>query len=257
MACCHSTACHCDFFTSSARRGCFGVLCVALVRNEAWAGTYGNGPGSGPRPLPTLRSICVWGNNATVANLHLVRKIWEAKRKGGRLVVIDPLRTKIAEQADLHLTLKPGTDVLLGFALAVELERLGAHNQAFIANHVSGYDEYMAVARQWSADSVAEISGVPAVPSAPRRLDGGSGPARDRARKRAGARPQWRQRYSGGDRSACPDGKTGAGASGIVLGARNAFPETAEKLTRPDLVSTRHPDTQHQGYRPSSGARRH
>src|SRR5258706_7182849 len=53
----------------------------------------------------------VWGNNATVTNLHLVRGIWTAKRKGGRLVVIDPLRSKIAERADLHLSVRPGTDV--------------------------------------------------------------------------------------------------------------------------------------------------
>ena len=51
------------------------------------------------------------------------------------MAVLDPLRTKIAEQADLHLAIKPGTDVALGFALAVELERLGAHDRAFVAEH--------------------------------------------------------------------------------------------------------------------------
>ena len=44
--------------------------------------------------------------------------------------MIDPLRTKIAEQADLHLAPRPGTDVVLGFALAAELERIGAHDLA-------------------------------------------------------------------------------------------------------------------------------
>jgi anaerobic selenocysteine-containing dehydrogenase len=77
-------------------------LCGA-VRSEAWAGTYGPVPGIGPEAAGEARLNIVWGNNATVANLHLVRKIRSAKRRGGRLVVIDPLRTKIAEQADLHL----------------------------------------------------------------------------------------------------------------------------------------------------------
>ena len=128
----------------------------------------------------------VWGNNATVTNVHLVRKIRTAKRKGGRLVVIDPLRTKIAEQADLHLAIKPGTDVLLGFALAVELERLGAHDRAFIAEHVHGYDEYMALARPGRRTSRRK-------PAAIRRrrypaaceLDGGGRSAGRGARKRA------------------------------------------------------------------------
>jgi anaerobic selenocysteine-containing dehydrogenase len=138
-----------------------GSLC-GLVRNEAWAGTYGTAPGIRPEAAAGAALNIVWGNNATVANLHLVRKIWAAKRNDGRLVVIDPLRTKIAEQADLHIALKPGTDVLLGFALAVELEPLGAHDRAFILSHVSGYDEYMAAARRWPAEVAADIVGVPA-----------------------------------------------------------------------------------------------
>ena len=121
-------------------------------------------PGPGPtarcrasarRRLRDAQLNIVWGNNATVANLHLVRQIRTAKRKGGKLVVIDPLRTKIAEQADLHLAVRPGTDVVLGFALAAELERLGAHDQAFIAQHVLGYDEFMALAREWPVGRAA------------------------------------------------------------------------------------------------------
>src|SRR5262249_53412074 len=129
-----------------------GSLCGA-VRSEAWLGTYGAAPGIGPEAAGDAKLNVVWGNNATVTNLHLVRQVRAAKRRGGRLVVIDPLRTKIAEQADLHLAPKPSTDVLLGFALAVELRRLGAHDQGFIAEHVAGYDEYMAAAQRWPVET--------------------------------------------------------------------------------------------------------
>ena len=96
------------------------------VRSEAWAGTYGAVPGCPPEFAENAELNVVWGNNATVANLHLVRGIRHARRKGGRLVVVDPLRTKIAEQADLHLQLLPGTDTLLAWSVAAELERFGA-----------------------------------------------------------------------------------------------------------------------------------
>src|SRR5713101_4231665 len=138
-----------------------GSMC-GMVRNEAWAGTYGLVPGISPEAAAAAKLNVVWGNNATVTNLHLVRNIRASKRQGGRLVVIDPLRTKIAEQADLHLAPRPSTDVLLGFALAVELERLGAHDRRFIAEHVSGYDEFMAAARAWPAETAAEACGVQA-----------------------------------------------------------------------------------------------
>src|SRR5262249_4464389 len=124
-----------------------GALCGA-VRREAWSGTYGTAPGLGPDAAAGAALNIVWGSNATVSNLHLVRQLRAAKRKGGRLVVIDPLRTKIAAQADLHIASQPGTDVVLGFALAAELERLGAHDRAFIAANVHGYDEYMGRARE-------------------------------------------------------------------------------------------------------------
>ena len=78
-------------------------------------------------------------------------------------MVIDPLRTKIAEQADLHLANLPGTDVLLGWALATELERMGAFDNKFVAANVLGFDEFMARAREWPAARAAAACGVPEV----------------------------------------------------------------------------------------------
>src|ERR1700739_560364 len=108
------------------------------VRSEAWAGTYGAVPGCPPEFAEHAKLNVVWGNNATVANLHLVRSIRHSMRAGGKLVGVDPVRTKIAEQADLHLQLLPGTDTLLAWALAAELERSGAMDGAFIAAHILG-----------------------------------------------------------------------------------------------------------------------
>jgi anaerobic selenocysteine-containing dehydrogenase len=212
-----------------------GSLCGA-VRSEAWAGTYGNAPGIGPDAAGDAALNVVWGNNATVSNVHLVRQARAAKRKGGRLAVIDPLRTKIAAQADLHLAPAPGTDVVLGFALALELEALGAHAGDFIAAHVHGYDEYMAAAREWPVDAAAQTCRVPAedirllarwmADADPLVIAPGNGLERGR-------------NGGSGVRAAIAlpalMGKLGR-TSGIVLGARNAFPKTAGKLTRPDLV---------------------
>jgi anaerobic selenocysteine-containing dehydrogenase len=212
-----------------------GAMC-GMVRNEAWAGTYGMVPGIGPEAAGEAELNIVWGNNATVTNLHLVRKIRASKRKGGRLAVIDPLRTKIAEQADLHLAPRPSTDVLLGFALAVELEELGAHDQGFIAEHVSGYDEFMELARAWPVEKAAEACGVRAADirllarwmAQAERLVIAPGNGLERSRNGgSGVRAA----------IALPAllGKLG-GTSGVVLCGRFAFPKTPAKLTRPDLL---------------------
>jgi anaerobic selenocysteine-containing dehydrogenase len=210
-------------------------MCGA-VRSEAWAGTYGIVPGIAPDAAADAALNIVWGNNATVANLHLVRQIGKAKRKGGRLVVIDPLRTKIAEQADLHLAPRPSTDVLLAFALATELERLGAHDDDFIAEHVLGYGAFMARAREWPIEKAAGMCGVRAADI--RQLAAWMAEADPLVLAPGNGLERGRNGGSGVRAAiALPAlmGKLGR-ASGIVLGAGNAVPKTTAKLQRPDLA---------------------
>jgi anaerobic selenocysteine-containing dehydrogenase len=206
------------------------------VRSEAWAGTYGAVPGCPPELAAHAMLNVVWGNNATVTNLHLVRGIRHAKRAGGRLVVVDPLRTKIAAQADLHLAPLPGTDVVLALSVATELERAGALDHGFIAANVLGFDEYMARARAWPAARAASVCGITEseiltfaqwlAEAEPLVLAPGNGLERGR-------------NGGSGIRAAIALpallGRLGRG-SGIVLGASNAFPKTMARLQRPDLM---------------------
>ena len=63
-----------------------------------------------PEAIVDARLIIVWGGNPVVSNLHGWRYMQEAKRRGARLVVIDPWRSETAAKADLHLAPMPGTD---------------------------------------------------------------------------------------------------------------------------------------------------
>src|SRR5712671_5814552 len=211
------------------------ALCAG-VRSEAWAGTYGAVPGCPPEFAEHAKLNVVWGNNATVSNLHLVRCIRKAKRAGGKLVVVDPLRTKIAEQADLHLQLLPGTDTLLAWSVAAELERLGSLDDAFIAANVLGAEEFTTLARQWPAARAAVTCGLEEsqiltftrwlAKAEPLVLAPGNGLERGR-------------NGGSGIRAAIALpallGKLGRD-NGIVLGAGNAFPKTPAKLQRSDLI---------------------
>jgi anaerobic selenocysteine-containing dehydrogenase len=206
------------------------------VRSEAWAGTYGAVPGCPPEFAEGAKLNVVWGNNATVTNVHVVRSIRRAKRAGGRLVVVDPLRTKIAEQADLHLALLPGTDVLLAWSVAAELERLGALDADFIARHVLGAEAFMAQAREWPVSRAATACGLQEsqivtfaqwlAEADPVVFAPGNGLERGR-------------NGGSGIRAliALPAllGRWGRG-SGIILAAGNAFPKTPVALQRPDLA---------------------
>jgi anaerobic selenocysteine-containing dehydrogenase len=206
------------------------------VRQEAWVGTYGAVVGCPQEYAANARLNVVWGSNATVSSVHLTRALRTAKRAGGKMVVIDPLRTKIAEQADLHLPLLPGTDVLLAWAVAVEFERMGALDAAFIAKNVLGFEEFMERARQWPAAKAAPACGLQEeqivtlarwmAEADPQCMSVGVGLERGRnggsGVRAAIALPALLGRFGNG--------------SGIALGAGGAFPKSMDKLQRLDLL---------------------
>ncbi|MGO8854252.1 MAG: molybdopterin-dependent oxidoreductase [Steroidobacteraceae bacterium] len=208
------------------------------IRSAAYAGTFGATPGTPLQQVSLAKLIVVWGNNATSCNLHLMRQINAAKRNGARLVVIDPRRVKVAEQAHLHLPVRPGTDVVLAWAIAVELERLGGLDHAFIEQHVLGFNAYMEAARDYPPERATEICGV--------QLDD----IRTLARWYFEASPAviaWgnglERNQNGGSGmraiAALPAlaGKFGVAGGGLVGGAGHAFPKTLDLLTRTDFVS--------------------
>ncbi|MCZ6501749.1 MAG: molybdopterin-dependent oxidoreductase [Gammaproteobacteria bacterium] len=207
------------------------------IRSEAYQYTYGSVPGIPLQQVALSKLIIVWGNNATACNLHLMRQINKARHAGARLVVIDPKRTRVAEQADLHLAVKPGTDVVLALSIARALDELDAIDHDFVEKHVLGYDAFREVAAQFSIADAARICGLtdtdiqqlvgwystlnPAVIAwgngLERNQNGGSG-IRAIAALPAIA------------------GKFGVEGGGLVAAAGNAFPKTSERLLRPDLI---------------------
>ena len=136
-----------------------GPLCGA-VRGGAYTSIFGNAPGMPPEQVLHSDLVLVWGNNVTVSNLHLAPLLKKMRTRGGKLVIIDPKRIKIAEQCDLHIQIRPNTDVVLAMGLAAELERRKALDMAFINEWVEGFDAYMVQARQCDVAAVEEICGI-------------------------------------------------------------------------------------------------
>ncbi|MFT4822239.1 MAG: anaerobic selenocysteine-containing dehydrogenase [Halioglobus sp.] len=134
-------------------------LCAG-VSGAAYESVFGDTGGISYEELSESKLIVVWGNNITVGNLHLTKVLRKARKSGAKLVVVDPKRIRIAEEADLHLPILPGTDVVLAYAVAAELERRGALDDAFIAEHVHGAEVYLERAAEFSLSDAASICGI-------------------------------------------------------------------------------------------------
>ena len=100
----------------------------------------GKMPGVAFQDYVEARLIIVWGCNPGATGIHLLPFIREARKRGARLVVVDPRRTKLARSADLHLAAKPGTDVALALALGNWLFENGHADTTFLAAHAAEVD---------------------------------------------------------------------------------------------------------------------
>jgi len=134
-------------------------LCTG-ASSAAWESVYGDVGGIPFTELAHAKMIVVWGNNVTACNLHLTTVIRDARKRGAKLVVVDPKRTRIADDADLHLPLLPGTDVVLAYAVAAQLRLNGGLDEAFISRYVTGSEEYLNEAAQYSPARAATLCGL-------------------------------------------------------------------------------------------------
>jgi anaerobic selenocysteine-containing dehydrogenase len=139
---------------------------------------YGKMPSVSYQDYVHARLIVIWGANPSASAIHLVPFVREAQSRGAKLVVIDPRSTQLARLADLHLPVKPGSDVAVALALHRFLFEEGLADQAFLSAHTRGADRLRERALRWTFDRAAEISGVgPALLSEFARLYAESSPA--------------------------------------------------------------------------------
>ncbi len=137
------------------------TLCAAPTGAAAEA-MYGKMPGVAYADYAAARLIVIWGSNPSASGLHLVAHIKRAQKNGARLVVVDPRRTPLARLADLHLPVRPGTDLPVALALIRELFEQGWADRAFLDAHTSGADRLMEAASAWTLDRAAAEAGVSA-----------------------------------------------------------------------------------------------
>jgi anaerobic selenocysteine-containing dehydrogenase len=155
---------------ASLDRRLFGSMgCSRLDRNICGAvaaagltATIGTGTGIDPEDILHSRYIVLWGTNTIVTNLHYWPLIQDARQRGARLIVIDPIRTRTAAQADWHLQIRPGTDALFALAVMHVMVRDGLVDREYVGRHATGYDALVERVRAYPPGEVAGTVGLDA-----------------------------------------------------------------------------------------------
>ncbi|NOX62172.1 MAG: molybdopterin oxidoreductase family protein [Chloroflexi bacterium] len=211
---------------------------------EGYQYTTGRVIGMEPQDFAHARLILLWGTNTLTSNMHLWPFVQQARKKGARVIVIDPARTRTARAADEWIPIWPGTDAALALAMMQALIAEDRIDHEYIAKATVGFEKLVERVRQFPPEWAESITGIPA-----ERI-------RELARVYAETQPAairvnyGLQRHAGGGMAmrniVILPALVGAWryrGGGVQLSSSGSFYLDKSALKRPDLLGDRHPRT--------------
>jgi anaerobic selenocysteine-containing dehydrogenase len=205
--------------------------------------TLGGSVGMDPERFDEAKLIVLWGANPVVSNLHLWSRVQAAKRRGAKVIAIDPYLSLSAEKCTQHVALLPGTDGALALGMMHVLITEDLIDADYVAKYTLGYDELKKrILASYSPEWAAKTCGI------------GAQEIVQLAREYGTTRPAairlnyGMQRHAGGGVAArtiaCLPALVGAwreAAGGIVLTTADFYRFDHAALERPDLLGARRP----------------
>jgi len=204
---------------------------------DALVSVLGRKLGAEPEQFRDSKYIIAWAANVHGNNIHLWPFIEEARRKGARLIVIDPYRTRTAECADWYLPINPGTDVALALAMMHVIINENLYDADYVRRYTLGFEELKQRVQEYPPQRVAAWTGIAAAD------------IEKLAREYATVRPAairvnyGVQRAENGGMAMraitmlpCITGSWKEAGGGLQLSTSGSFPLDRQAVERPDLM---------------------
>ncbi|MFO1283551.1 MAG: molybdopterin oxidoreductase family protein [Burkholderiales bacterium] len=199
--------------------------------------TLGAAIGTDIEAVPDAKLILIWGSNPVVSNLHFWTRVVQARRRGAKVIAIDPWRSQTAAKCDEHVRPLPGTDGALALAMMHVLIRDRLVDRDYVDRYTLGFDALVERVAGYTPARVAAICSVPVdtIEALARDL-GTIAPAMIRLNYGL-------QRHAGGGMAirtiTCLPALVGSWrhpAGGLLLSTGSAYPVDTGALERPDLL---------------------
>ncbi len=210
--------------------------------------TIGGSIGTDIEQFQDAKLILIWGGNPIASNLHFWMRVQEAKRRGAKLIAIDPYRSLTAEKCHQHIAVMPGTDSALALGMMHVLVKENLLDHDYIARHTLGFGQLKDRVAEWTPERTAATCGI--------TVEEVVNLAREYGQTAMNGEPvairmnYGLQRVRGGGMAvrniACLPALVGAWrhpAGGVQLSTSGSFPANKLKLQRPDLLQGRLPRT--------------
>lgn len=139
-----------------------GKNCGEAELLSEWA-VYGDQAAIGNQAIPGLtKSLILWGVGGSMSLVSQRKNLRKFKDEGGKLIVIDPRRTDLADMADVWLQVRPGTDGALAYAMINVIIAEKLYDADFVANWCTGFEELAEAVRPFTPEKAAAITWIPA-----------------------------------------------------------------------------------------------
>lgn len=149
------------FFNKMGATVCERTFC-GEASCTAWLMTVGPTAGVDPESFKHSNYIILWGCNSVSTNLHHWHIVRDAQKRGAKVVVIDPYKSRTAKEADWHIAPKPGTDGALAMAMMHTLIEEDLIDHDYVENYTVGYENLAERAKARTPEWAEDITGVPA-----------------------------------------------------------------------------------------------
>ena len=122
--------------------------------------TVGASIGADAEGIPESDLVLLWGTNTLTSNPHMWPFVLQARARGARIVAIDPIRTRTAEQCDEWIAIRPGTDAALALGMMHLLFAENLQDDDYITRYTLGAAELRERVREYPIERVATITGI-------------------------------------------------------------------------------------------------
>jgi len=137
------------------------TLCMASAVSGYKRSFGSDGPPGCYEDFEHTDCLIAWGSNLPEQHPIIYYRLKEAREKRKfPLIVVDPRVTMLAQMADMHLPVTPGTDVVLLNSLAHVILTEGLEDAEYIKAHCSGYEEYLEVVKQYDPVTASRVCGI-------------------------------------------------------------------------------------------------
>lgn len=124
--------------------------------------TMGESVGADPTRIADSKLVIAWGANTPTTNIHQHPFFQQARQNGAKFVIVNPLRIKGSEAADMVIQPRPASDAALALGMMNVIVNEGLHDQDFIEGFTTGFDDFKRRLADYPPDRACELTGVPA-----------------------------------------------------------------------------------------------